>query len=90
MPTVCMCRQDISDRLHVSAGHLSAVVKHTSGKSAGDWIDDYVVGEARAMLKGTSLTIQQISQELGFPSQSFFGKYFKRETGMSPKTYREK
>lgn len=78
-----------ADRLHVSAGHLSAVVKHASGKSAGDWIDDYVVGEARAMLKGTSLTIQQISQELGFPSQSFFGKYFKRETGMSPKTYRE-
>lgn len=78
-----------ADRLCISVGHLSAVVKRVSGKSPGEWIDNYVTEEARAMLKGTSLTVQQISHELGFPSQSFFGKFFKRVTGLSPKEYRE-
>lgn len=77
-------------RLNISPGHLSSVIKRISGKSPGEWIDDYVVDEARALLKGTSLTVQQVSHELGFPSQSFFGKFFKRVTGMSPKEYREK
>lgn len=76
-------------RLNISPGHLFTVIKHAGGKSPGEWIDDYVVSEARALLKGTNLTIQQISNELGFPSQSFFGKYFKRHVGLSPKEYRE-
>lgn len=78
-----------AERLHISIGHLSFVVKRVSGKSPGEWIDDYVIEEARAMLKGTNLTVQQISNELSFPSQSFFGKFFKRLTGLSPKEYRE-
>ncbi len=41
------------------------------------------------MLKSSHMTIQQIAGELNFPNQSFFGKYFKRMTGMSPKEYRE-
>lgn len=78
-----------ADRLNVSLGHLFSVIKRVSGKSPGEWIDDYVTEEARALLKGTSLTIQQISYQLGFPSQSFFGKFFKRVTGLSPKEYRD-
>lgn len=78
-----------AERLHISTGYMSSVVKRVSGKSPGGWIDDFVVGEARALLKGSSLTVQQISIELGFPSQSFFGKYFKRITGYSPVAYRE-
>lgn len=81
--------QFYADRLHISLGHLFSVIKRVSGKSPGEWIDDYVTEEARALLKGTNLTIQQISQQLGFPSQSFFGKFFKRVTGLSPKGYRE-
>jgi AraC-like DNA-binding protein len=45
--------------------------------------------EAKALLKSTNMTIRQISDELNFPSQSFFGKYFKRCEGASPKEYRE-
>jgi AraC-like DNA-binding protein len=45
--------------------------------------------EAKALLKSTDKTIQQISDELNFPSQSFFGKYFKRRAGISPKNYRK-
>ena len=79
-----------ADRLHLSAGYLSTIIKRVSGKTAAEWIDDYVTLEAKALLKSTNLTIQQISDELNFPSQSFFGKYFKRITGLSPKEYREK
>ena len=44
---------------------------------------------SKALLRSTNMTVQQIGDELNFPSQSFFGKYFKRLTGMSPKAYRE-
>ena len=70
--------------------HLSKVIRETSGKSANELIDELVVLEAKALLKSTNMTVQQISDELNFPSQSFFGKYFKRITGMSPKEYKEK
>ena len=79
-----------ADKLCVTSKHLSKVVRETSGKPANDMIDEYVVLEAKALLKSTNMTIQQISDELNFPSQSFFGKYFKRVTGMSPKEYKRK
>jgi AraC-like DNA-binding protein len=79
-----------ADRLCLTPKYLSEVLKSTTGKSVSEWIDDYVILEAKALLKSTDMTIQQISAELNFPSQSFFGKYFKRNTGMSPKAYREK
>ena len=47
-----------------------------------------MVLEAQVMLKSSNLNIQQISDELNFKSQSFFGKYFKKFTGMSPKEFR--
>ncbi|WP_120272022.1 AraC family transcriptional regulator [Mangrovibacterium diazotrophicum] len=78
-----------ADELFLTPKYLSKVVKDTSGKSASDWINDFVILEAKALLKSTNMTIQQISHSLNFPSQSFFGKYFKRYSGESPKTYRE-
>ena len=68
--------------------HLSNVIKELTGKSASQWIDDYVVLEAKTLLKSTNLTILQISEELHFANQSFFGKYFKQHTGLSPMRYR--
>lgn len=78
-----------AEKLHLSPGYLSTIIKNFSGKTAAEWIDDYVILEARALLKSTHFTIQQISDSLNFPSQSFFGKYFRRVTGLSPKEYRE-
>ena len=78
-----------AEKLHLTSGYLSTLVRNVSGKTASDWIDSFVLLEAKIMLKSTNLTIQQISQELNFPSQTFFGKYFKRLSGVSPKEYRE-
>lgn len=76
-------------KLCITPKHLSKVVRQTGGKPANDWIDDRVTLEAKALLKSTNMTVEQISDELNFPSQSFFGKYFKRVTGMSPSDYKK-
>lgn len=77
-----------ADKLHLSSKYLSQLIKNYSGKSAAEWIDEYIVLEAMALLKSTDMTVQEISDELNFPSQSFFGKFFKRVSGVSPKAYR--
>lgn len=78
-----------ADKLCITPKYLSKVIKQSSGQSAVEWIDSYVMLEAKALLKSSYKTIQQIAMELNFPNQSFFGKYFKRLTGISPKEYRE-
>lgn len=77
-----------ANKLYLTPKHLSKVVKENSGISASDWIDNYVILEAKALLKTTDMTVQQISDRLNFPSQSFFGKYFKRLEGISPSEYK--
>lgn len=77
-----------ADKLCITPKYLSKLVKEHTGRSAGDWIENHVILEARAMLQSSDMTIQQIASTLNFPNQSFFGKYFKRVTGMSPKQYR--
>lgn len=78
-----------ADKLHITSKYLSQIIKANTGKSANEWIDDYVMLEAKVLLKSSKMTIQQISDELNFADQSNFGKYFKRIEGVSPKTYRE-
>ncbi len=77
-----------AEKLCLTPKYLSTVIKEKTGKSAFDWINDYVMLEAKSLLKSTNMTIQQISGELNFANQSFFGKFFKQHTGVSPKEYR--
>ncbi|MBL4559365.1 MAG: AraC family transcriptional regulator [Labilibaculum sp.] len=79
-----------SDILHLTPKYLSKVIKQRTGFSASKWINKFVLMEAKTLLKSTDLTIQQITYKLNFPSQSFFGKCFKKNTGMSPSEYRAK
>ncbi|MBQ8223405.1 MAG: AraC family transcriptional regulator [Bacteroidales bacterium] len=79
-----------ADKMCITPKYLSQVVKDLHGKTALDLIEEYVIAEAKSLLLSTKMTIQQISDELNFPSQSVFGKYFKRVTGLSPKEYRGK
>lgn len=78
-----------ADKLCLTPKYLTTVIRQSSGKTAGEWIDEHVMLEAKALLKSSRMTIQQISDELNFPSQSYFGQYFKRLAGVSPKEYRE-
>lgn len=77
-----------ADALEITPKHLSRTIKSQTGVSPVEWIERFVVLEAKVLLKSSRLNIQQISDELNFPSQSFFGKYFKKQTGLSPKEFR--
>jgi AraC family transcriptional activator of pobA len=74
-------------KLSLTPNYLSGIVKEYSGKTAAEWIIEYVILEAKSLLRFSGLNIQQIAYQLNFPSQSSFGKYFKNQTGVSPKTY---
>lgn len=77
-----------ADLLCLTPKYLSSVIYSVSQRLAGEWIDNYVMLEAKTLLKSGKLTIQQISEHLNFSNQSFFGKFFKRYTGVSPKEYK--
>jgi AraC family transcriptional activator of pobA len=77
-----------ADELCLSPKYLSRIVQEITGRHPTDWIRDYVILDAKTMLKSCEYTIQQISERLHFPNQSFFGKYFKKEVGCSPKDFR--
>ena len=78
-----------AERLCLTPKYLSQVVHAVSGRHAGEWIRDYVILEAKALLKSGQYTIQQVSDMLNFANQSFFGVYFKKAVGCSPTVYKE-
>jgi AraC-like DNA-binding protein len=76
-------------QLCITPKYLSESVKQVSRRTPNEWIDNYVILEARVMLKDSALSIKEIAQQLHFPNQSFFGKFFKEHVGMSPSKYRK-
>lgn len=76
-----------ADVLCITPKYLSQIVMQASGRLAGEWIADYVILEAKAMLKSRKYTVQQVSDSLNFSNQSFFGRYFKAKVGCSPSAY---
>ena len=77
-----------ADRLCLTPKYLSKLVKTVSGRSAPDWIDAFVILEAKNLLKYSDLSIKQIVAKLNFPNQSVFYKFFKSHTGKTPSQYR--
>lgn len=75
-------------QLCITPKYLTTLIKRISGQSVSEWIDNYVILEAKALLKYSTMSIQEIAYYLNFPNQSFFGSYFKRNTGMSPSQYK--
>ena len=78
-----------SDQLCLTPQYVSSVLKELSGMSANKWIDEMLLAEAKILLFSTENNIQQIADELHFPDQSSFGKFFKKMTGMSPGNYKK-
>ena len=76
-------------QLGISPKYLSETVKQASKRTPNDWIDNYVITELRLLLSNSSKSIKQIAEEMNFVNQSFFGKYFKENVGVSPTEYRK-
>ena len=75
-------------QLCITPKYLTTLIKRISGLSVSEWIDNYVIIEAKTLLKYSTMSIQEIAYYLNFPNQSFFGSYFKHNTGMSPSQYK--
>ena len=86
----CTTRRDLqfyADKLCLSPKYMSQVIYKSSGQHASLWIRDFVILEAKALLKSGKYSVQQIADKLNFSNASFFGKYFKAATGMTPRKY---
>ena len=77
-----------AQRLGMTPKYLSRLIKQVSGRSAPEWIDSFVIQEAKSMLKYTDESIKEIVYKLNFVNASVFYKFFKSQTGMTPSEFR--
>lgn len=75
-------------KLNLTPKYLSKVIKQVSGRSAPEWVDAFVILEAKNMLRNSDMSVKQIMYNLNFDNHSVFYKYFRSHTGMTPTEYR--
>jgi len=78
-----------ANKLCITPKYLSKVVKQASGRSGPEWIDSFVILEAKNLLKYTDRPVKEIVWQLHFPNPSVFNKFFKKHTGLTPSEYRK-
>ena len=76
-----------ADKLCITPKYLTFLLKQSTGKSANEWITNAVISDAKHLLKNSGNSIKEVSYTLNFANQSFFGKYFKKMVGISPKDF---
>lgn len=77
-----------AEKLHLTPNYLNTLIKETLDITAGQVIKNRIILEAERLLLHTTLTIIEISYELGFSDNSHFGKYFRSAKGVSPNHFR--
>lgn len=78
-----------ANQLCISTQYLSLILKEVSGKTASDWIAVEIISRAKALLRTPGTTLAQVADSLHFADQSTFGKFFKKNTGITPKKYKD-
>lgn len=81
--------QFYADLLYVTPRHLTQTIKELTGKTAGQFIDDMVIVEAKVLLSNHDASVAQVAESLFFSDQFFFSKFFKNHTGIAPTEYRK-
>lgn len=81
--------QDYAGQLGISVNHLNKTVKTTTGFTPGQLIRQEVILEAKRLFQHTDLSATEIAYRLGFDDSSYFGRYFKREVGVTPGQFRK-
>jgi AraC family transcriptional regulator, transcriptional activator of pobA len=76
--------------LFITANHLNALCKEMLGKTAGDLIRERIILEAKRLLTNADMTVTQIAYELNYKDNSYFNRFFKKETGLTPDDFRKK
>ena len=80
---------EYADILHICSKHLEKTIKETLGVTPKQLIHDFVLAEAKLLLKQTDKTISEIAYELKFEDQSYFSRFFKKRTSITPQEYRD-
>ena len=78
-----------ADKLCLTPRYLNTVIRQASQQTVMDWINQSIILEAKVLLKHSNRLVYQISDELNFPNPSFFSKFFKRMTGITPQEYQK-
>lgn len=79
-----------ADKMCLTERYLGTVIRQASGTTAKEWIDRALTTRIEVELRHSDKTIARIAEEMNFPNPSFFCKYFKRMTNMTPFDYRKK
>jgi AraC family transcriptional regulator, transcriptional activator of pobA len=80
---------EFADQLHVHPNYLNALVKHQTGKTLREHIQDRLLHEAKSLLVQTDWGINEISDGLGFSGQAAFTSFFRKKANSSPSAYRK-
>lgn len=80
---------DYAEKLGVSTGYLNRVVRNKTFRSPMDWVGISRLGKAKDLLRGTRMSMAEVAAAVGIDDQSYFARFFKKMTGMSPRDYRE-
>jgi AraC-like DNA-binding protein len=80
---------EYADLLYISSKHLEKTIKETLGVTPKQLIHDIVLAEAKLLLKQTDKTISEIAHDLKFEDQSYFSRFFKKHTLITPQEYRD-
>ncbi|HEX8515753.1 MAG TPA: helix-turn-helix domain-containing protein [Bacteroidia bacterium] len=80
---------DYAERMNVSANHLSETIKKITGSTAGELILDRLVLEAKRLLLHSDITAKEVAYHLHYSDPSYFSRFFKTKTGMSPEEFRK-
>lgn len=80
---------DYAAQAGISQNYLSRQVKQSTGRSVGDWIDAVRIVRAKKLLSETNLPIIDVATAVGLADQSYFARFFKRETGQTPSEFRK-
>ncbi len=79
-----------ADKLCVSDKYLMRVLKTVTGNTFHFWATDFILREAKLLLRSTTLPVTEISERLNYPNPSFFSRVFRQYTGMTPREFRKK
>lgn len=91
--THCTTQRDVTfyaEQLCISTRYLSAITRQMGKESAKQIIDEFLILELKVALQSSELSLKEIAEKYRFPDQSFFGRFFKKHTGMSPKAFQAK
>jgi len=72
----------------LTSRYFSTIIKEKSGRSPSEWIATALLVDAKKQLSSTNHSVKEISEDLNFPNQSYFGKWFKNLTGVGPSEFR--